>query len=186
MEKYWPMSPQVKSRTSPEPLSSNPRIYPNLSAPRPLSPHSEYQDYQHQKGFPSIRHPDFDSSSRLCWPQNGDDNQKFSFFCKLIFCLDHPDSFRIKKERSVSVEETEYIDKKIRMAERFFVNVDNPLLSRWILKIPIYQKFKEKFAAMKRSDQPAALLNIMILIPEFLQPVVTTYRWEENTFIYHS
>ena len=63
---------------------------------------------------------------------------KNHLFCKLIFCLDHQDSFGIKKERSVSVEETEYIDKKILMAERFFVNGDNPLLSRWILKIPIY------------------------------------------------
>ena len=47
--------PQVKSRTSPVPLLSSPRILPNLSTvstPRAascLSPHSTYHDYQHHK-----------------------------------------------------------------------------------------------------------------------------------------
>ena len=160
MENIDLCNPQVKSRTSPEPLSSYPRIYPNLSTARPLSPHSEYQDYQHHKDqvkrenwmpfcchfsmslfFSRVfhqsviqiltLHQDFAGHKMVMTTKN-------HLFCKLIFCLDHQDSFGIKKERSVSVEETEYIDKKILMAERFFVNGDNPLLSRWILKIPIY------------------------------------------------
>ena len=44
--------PQVKSRSSPEPVLSSPRILPSLSTSRPascLSPHSTYQEYQHHK-----------------------------------------------------------------------------------------------------------------------------------------
>ena len=150
-------------------MSSYPRILPSLSTSRPascLSPHSTYQDYQHRKdqvirtywllyfvtyiyfqqhylskGLPSVRHPDYDSSSRLCWPQNGDTWRNIYVMCKLIFCLDHQDSFGIKKERTV--EETEYIDKKILMAERFFANGTNPLSSRWILKICILPKINK-------------------------------------------
>ena len=44
--------PQVKSRNSPEPISSSPRILPTLSTSRPascVSPHSTYQEYHHHK-----------------------------------------------------------------------------------------------------------------------------------------
>ena len=85
---------------------------------------------------------------------------KNHLFCKLIFCLDHQDSFGIKKERSVSVEETEYIDKKILMAERFFVNGDNPLLSRWILKIPIYHFWQNSMQCALQLWRGSTILRV--------------------------